>query len=85
LIADALDIVQTLDDFERMIAEFLVEEARRQGRFADEIRQLAIEDVCLFWPDRPDDGMTYFKGNDEFRLWRCDYVGRKSEALGFDS
>ena len=23
------------------------------------------EDVCLFWPDRPDDGMIYFKGPDE--------------------
>ena len=67
---------------------FLADEARTVKcltQYADEIRQLAIQDVCLFWPDRPDDGMIYFKGPDEFKVWRCDYVARKPQGLGFDS
>jgi hypothetical protein len=37
------------------------------------------------WPDRPDDGMIYFDGpGTEERIWRCDYVGRRAQDLGFD-
>jgi len=67
---------------------FLADEARtvkHLTQFADEIRQLTIEDVCLFSPDRPEDGMIYFNGSDEFRVWRCDYVALKRRRLGFDS
>jgi hypothetical protein len=88
LIAHAHDIVSTLPEFEQMVSAFLADETRTDkqlARFADEIRQLTIEDVCLLRPDRPDDGMIYFKGPDEFRVWRCDYVGRKPRGLGFDS
>ena len=88
LIAHAHDIVRSLPEFEQSVSEFLAGEARtvkHLTRFTDEIRQLTIEDVCLFWPDRPDDGMIYFKGPDEFRVWRCDYVARKPRGLGFDS
>ena len=70
-----------------MISEFLAEEARRVKhlkQFAHEIEQLRIEDVCLFWPKRPNDGMIYFKEPDRYRVWRCDYVGRKPKGLGFD-
>ena len=45
----------------------------------------ALEGVCLFWPDRPDDGMIYFQGPDESRVWRCDYVSRKPRGPNFDS
>lgn len=85
LVAHAQDIVRTLPEFQRMVTAFLAEEATRQPRAADEIRQLSIEHVCLMWPDRPDDGMIYFHGPDEYRVWRCDYVGRKPRGLGFDS
>jgi hypothetical protein len=85
LIAHARDIVQRFDAFERMVAEFLAEEAHKQRPSAGEIQQLLIEDICLFWPERPDDGMIYFKGSDEFKLWRCDYVNRQPQGLGFDS
>src|SRR5262245_36018124 len=84
----AQDIVRSLPEFEQSVSAFLAEEARsvkHLTRFADEIRQLTIEDVCLFWPHRSDDGMIYFKGPDEFRVWRCDYVARKPQGLGFDS
>ena len=88
LIAHAQDIVRALPDFEQSVSSFLVSEiqtAKHLAQFADEIRQLTIDDVCLFWPDRPDDGMIYFKGPDEFKVWRCDYVARKPQGLGFDS
>jgi len=87
LIAHAHDIVRSLPDFEGSVFAFLADEAltaKHLTRFADEIRLLTIEDICLFWPDRPDDGMIYFKGSDEFRVWRCDYIARKPQRLGFD-
>ena len=84
LIAHAQDIVRTFDDFVRIVGEFLAEEARRKRPYAEEIRQLRIEEVCLFWPERPEDGMIFFKGGNEFRVWRCDYIGGKPERLGFD-
>ena len=88
LIAHAHDIVRSLPEFEQSVSAFLADEGSQHPhltQFADEIRQLTIEDVCLFWPDRPDDGMIFFKGPDEFRVWRCDYVARKPRGLGFDS
>ena len=84
LIAHAKDIVKTFAEFEKMVAEFLVQEAKRLKPFAHEIQQLAIEDVMLLWPKRPNDGMIYFSGVDKFRVWRCDYVDRKPRGLGFD-
>jgi len=84
LIAHAHDIVQIFDRFESMIADFLLDEALRWKSFSDEIRRLVVEDICLVWPDRPDDGMIYFKGPDEYRVWRCDYVNRRPTKLGFD-
>jgi hypothetical protein len=85
LLAHAHEIVRSFPVFERMVSEFLAEEARRLEPAAEEIRQLAIEDICLFWPERPDDGMIFFNGPDACRLWRCDYINRRPVGLGFDS
>lgn len=87
LVAHARDIVANLTDFKREVASFLSDEVKQEkhlARFGDEIRKLTIEHVCLTWPDRPDDGMIYFAGPNEYRCWRCDYVGRKPKGLGFD-
>lgn len=84
LIEHARDIVRSFAQFDKMVAEFLASEAQRMPGASDEIRQLTIEDVMLCCPKRPDDGMIYFKGPDKYRLWRCDYLGRKPQALGFD-
>jgi hypothetical protein len=87
LVAHAHDIVRSLPEFEHSVSAFLAGEARtvkHLTRYSDEIRQLTIEDICLFWPDRPDDGMIHFKGPDESRLWRCSYVARKPQGLGFE-
>jgi hypothetical protein len=87
LVAHAREIVAKLPDFRGEVASFLSDEVKEQkhlARFAGEIGKLAIEHVCLMWPERPDDGMIYFAGPDEDRCWRCDYVGRKPKGLGFD-
>jgi hypothetical protein len=84
LIAHARDIVGTFVAFEKMVAEFLLLESKRLAPLAHEIQQLAIEDVMLAWPKRPNDGMIYFRGIDKFRIWRCDYINRKPRGLGFD-
>jgi hypothetical protein len=84
LIVHARDIVHSFDQFDRMVAEFLASEANRLSGAAHEIRQLVMEDVILYWPKRPNDGMIYFRGPDPYRGWRCDYIAGKPQALGFD-
>jgi hypothetical protein len=87
LITRARDILSSFDQFAVEVAGFLASEAAREewSPFADEIRALAIRDLCLFWPHRPDDGMIFFGGPDECRCWRCDLIGRVPSGLGFDS
>jgi len=84
LLRHAVDIIDDLDSFQRRTHAFLIEEAGRHPRAAEEIVQLKLDEVCLFWPHRPDDGMLYFSGPDDFRVWRCDYIDRQPRLLGFD-
>jgi hypothetical protein len=87
LLAHARDIVRSYGAFREKVRAFLDREAGKQDHLADEARALEIEDVCLFWPDRPNDGMIYFRGDgrEDGRVWRCDYVNREPIGLGFDS
>ena len=85
LLAHARDIVRSFPEFRERVAAFLAGEAGRLGPLGDEVRRLEVEDVCLFWPARPDDGMIFFRGPDDGRVWRCDYLGREPTGLGFDS
>lgn len=86
LIEHTRDIVRTFSAFQEMISNFLTLQVWKEKypELRKEIAALTIEDVCLFWPDRPDDGMISFKGPDEFKIWRCDYIDRKPVNLGFD-
>ncbi|HTB84433.1 MAG TPA: hypothetical protein VK742_12325 [Candidatus Sulfotelmatobacter sp.] len=84
LIAHARDIVGTFAAFEKMVAEFLLLESKRLAPLTHEIQKLTINDVMLAWPKRPNDGMIFFSGIDEYRIWRCDYSNRKPQGLGFD-
>jgi hypothetical protein len=87
LIERARDILKSFDRFAGEVAAFLASEAAQQEwePFAAEIRALAIRDIGLFWPERPDEGMIFFDGPDECRCWRCDLIGRVPMGLGFDS
>jgi hypothetical protein len=85
LVQHALEILDDVAAFRERVAAFLRDEANRLPEFADEIARLQIEDLNLFSPTRPNDGMIHFSGPDEFRVWRCDYVNRTPKDLGFDS
>ena len=58
LIDRGRDILGSFDRFSAEVAAFLAAQAARDALapFAVEIRALAIQDICLFWPRRPDDG-----------------------------
>ena len=85
LLAHAADILQRKEAFLAEIIAFTKSEGETVRSYRDEIAGLRVERVCLFWPDRPDDGMVFFSGGRDYRLWRCDYVARKPRGLGFDS
>ena len=87
LLRHAVEIAGDLRSFQQRVATFLRQEAERAPRpeIADEIEQLRPSEICLHWPERPDDGMIYFSGGKELRLWRCDYVARQPRHLGFDT
>jgi hypothetical protein len=84
LIQHAIDILQDYPAFKQTVLKFLGDELKKFKGYEEEIRSLTLEQVCLCWPDRPEGGMIYFDGPDEFRVWRCDYVNRKPKDLGFD-
>jgi len=83
-VSHARDIVQSISKFREQLNIFLEAEARRLAPWAQEIAQLKLESINLWWPARPNDGMIFFNGPDEFRVWRCDYIARMPVGLGFD-
>jgi hypothetical protein len=88
LVRHAADILQKKEEFVFSVQRFLAAEAASSSRlsaFKAEIASLKIERVCLFWPDRPEDGMIYFDGGSDGRVWRSDYISRVPKGLGFDS
>lgn len=85
LLPHAESVAHDPADFRRRITAFLDEEAKRLKDKDDTVRNLEIETLCLFWPDRPEDGMIYFSGGERYGVWRCDYKNRRPTGLGFDS
>jgi hypothetical protein len=85
LIAHAEAVARNPLSFRKMVSTFLKKEAERLKDKDDTVRKLEIEMLCLFWPDKPDDGMIYFSGGERYGVWRCDYKNRKPVGLGFDS
>jgi hypothetical protein len=86
LILHARDVAASHDHFSELVSAFLRSEAATSFPGAEkEILSLRLESMCLFWPSRPNDGMLFFEGGEEGRLWRCDYIDRKPNGLGFDS
>jgi hypothetical protein len=89
LVQHAESIVQNVDEFQRSLVLFLEDQIKSKKSLkpcADEIRQLKLETVCLFWPNRPCDGELYFKINNEKKgRWICAYIGGKpAPHLGFE-
>jgi hypothetical protein len=88
LLTHAADILRRKDGFVAEVLAYVKSEGetvRSLHSYRDEIAGLRVERVCLFWPDRPDDGMISLSGGRDYRLWRCDYIARRPKGLGFDS
>jgi hypothetical protein len=71
--------------FRSLISSFLNDEAPKFKGGEEKVRSLRLESLNLFWPNRPDDGMVFFDGGEQDRVWRCDYLNRQPVGLGFDS
>ena len=87
LLAHAHDILDDYESFTKLVVDCIESESSDYpGEVKAELAGLAIDDIALFWPDRPDDGMIFFSGpNDDVRLWRCDYIARRPTGLGCDT
>jgi hypothetical protein len=85
LIAHARDVAANHEHFSELVSSFLRSEAANFPGAEKEILSLQLESLCLFWPARPNDGMLFFEGGEEGRVWRCDYINRKPDGLSFDS
>ena len=87
LLNHARDIFARFAEIDTRVRAFLDREAQSpklRGAVA-EISNLRIESINLLWPKRPNDGMIFFAGSSNDRIWRCDYVGREPQGLGFDN
>ena len=85
LLAHAREIAAKSEHFRELVASFLRREASTFPGAEDEVLSLQLESLNLFWPARPNDGMLFFEGGQEGRVWRCDYINRKPDGLSFDS
>jgi hypothetical protein len=87
LVAHAGEIIKHYEMFARSVRDCIEEESRDYPEDVKQIlNDLQIDNVSLCWPDRPDDGMIFFRGrSDDIGLWRCDYVGRRPQGLGCDT
>jgi hypothetical protein len=87
LLTHAHDIVNDYDSFKKAVREYIESESREYPEHVKaELAVLEIDNISLFWPERPDDGMIFFRGSDEdVGLWRCDYIARKPVGLGCDT
>jgi hypothetical protein len=85
LVSHARDIFTSPENLVSDVDLLLRRAAIEFPTVATEILSLRIEAVSLMCADRPDDGMIYFDGSGtEGRVWRCDYIGRRVQGLGFD-
>src|SRR5262245_44688883 len=84
LLAHARDILNDYESFKKAVRECVECESRDYPEEVKaELARLEIDNICLFWPARPDDGMIFFRGSEnDVGLWRCDYIDRRPTGLG---
>lgn len=87
LLAHARDIFNDFNSFKQLVADCIESESRG---YPDDVKAelagLAIDNISLSCPDRPEDGMIFFRGSEgDVGLWRCDYIAGKPTGLGCDT
>src|SRR5687767_411402 len=71
--------------FQRKVTAAIEAQASTTPGIAETIRSLEIDVVDLNWPDRPRDGMVYFRGGEHDPLWRFDLINGQPVHLGCDT
>ena len=84
LLASARALSADSTKLTQQVESLLTTYAARVPGAADEVLALGMDSVHLTRPNRPGDGMIFFTGPDEHRVWRCDYVAGRPQDLGFD-
>lgn len=87
LLEHARRITADLAGFDERVARFLareLEQERHLRPYAEEIRQLRIDELGFLWPERPNAVMVCFAGPDPYRLWRCEYADGSFYGFAFD-
>jgi hypothetical protein len=87
LLSHAHEILEDYQSFKKAVKDYIAYES---GDYPDdakaEVDKLEIDNIALFWPTRPNDGMIFFRGSEkDIGLWRCDYIDRKPTGLGCDT
>lgn len=87
LLAHARDILSNYEAFTQAVGQCITTESQEYPEDVKrELARLEIDNVSLCWPDRPNDGMIFFRGAaDDVGCWRCDYIDRKPVGLGCDT
>jgi|SRR5438045_1216433 hypothetical protein len=85
LLWHAHDIVSNFKEFNRRLDQFLESHAARYPGARAEVKRLRLEGVSLSSPQHPNDGMIFFSGGGDDRVWRCDYIQREFRMLGCDT
>jgi hypothetical protein len=85
LLAHAHDILSNFNEFNRRLDQFLQSRAARYPGARAEVKRLRLEEVSLSSPQHPNDGMIFFSGGGDDRVWRCDYIQRELQKLVCDT
>lgn len=89
IVKQAESVALCQDSFIAEVMAYIQSESKakkRHGGWVEEIAQLRLETLCLFWPERPRNGQISLSGGSDYRLWRCGYIDRKPDGgLNFDS
>jgi hypothetical protein len=87
LIETARETFMNIDMFIDKVTAYLKIESEQKlwGMHAQEINTLKIRDINYWWPRKPNAGMVFFNGPDEYKLWHCDIDGPRLYGLAFDS
>lgn len=70
--------------FRQRLSSFLTQQGALANDTAGELSQLEMESLNLFWPDRPDSGMVFFREGSAGQIWHCDYINGEFGGLACD-
>jgi hypothetical protein len=87
LLARARDILNDFKSFKESVRKYLETESSEYPEDAQaEVASLKIDVICLNWPQRPNDGMIFFRGSEsDIGYWHCDLIAGEPTGLACDT